>query len=373
MPPFSRSRRRARGVARSPADAAIAAAWLAAALAAQEPAPPGAAVDQDAPPRIAAAEAVLQATLDSLSTSGAGLVLMRDGERVHESTAGTWRTDQVVPIASATKWLTVATVLTLVDSGQLALDTKVASVLPAFHCHEDVTLEHCLSCTHGLSGRALFHAERDATLDDLATAIAKSDAHEKPGTALRYGTAGFVVAARMAEVAGEASWHELFRARIAEPLGMQHTRYGQIRDGKVVDAGTTPSPWVAGGAESTLDDYAHFVAMLQLRGVRGEDRVLHADSVDTMFRSRTEGLTIEFSPYGKSGEVGYGLGTWIESRNDEGQATLVSDGGAFGWMPWLDLEHGVAGVFAVRDRWKHVSKVFVPRRLELSEAVRKDD
>jgi polyhydroxybutyrate depolymerase len=114
------------------------------------------------------------------------------------------------------------------------------------------------------------------------------------------------------------------------------------------EPGTAALPWVAGGAISTLDDYARFVRMLVGNGELDGVRVLSAGSVQAMFRDQVPAM-VEVHPVGfEADEVRYGLGTWIQRL--PGGAVRVSDPGAFGFTPWIDLDLGIGGVFGVVDR-----------------------
>ena len=68
----------------------------------------------------------------SLGLDGAGLAVVREDGELHRSMHGALAADTVLPIASASKWLAVATVLTLVDDGVLELDHPVARYVEEF-------------------------------------------------------------------------------------------------------------------------------------------------------------------------------------------------------------------------------------------------
>jgi len=47
--------------------------------------------------------------------------------------------------------------------------------------------------------------------------------------------------------------------------------------------------------------------------------------------------------------LGYGIGAWIERRDDAGNPVEFSSPGAFGTTPWIDLENEYFGVFLIDD------------------------
>ncbi|MFM1871313.1 MAG: hypothetical protein RL398_735, partial [Planctomycetota bacterium] len=63
-------------------------------------------------------------------------------------------------------------------------------------------------------------------------------------------------------------------------------------------------------------------------------------------------------------EVRYGLGTWL--LRPEGTWLRACDPGAFGFTPWLDLDLGIGGVLAIRDRSTRV----LPRLAAVQQVVR---
>ena len=303
-------------------------------------------------PQLAPLTAAADRVVASLRLSGAGLAIVRDRGAVHVSTHGHFAGDLVIPIASASKWLAVATILQLADEGQLDLDAPVARYVPEFDRADKrtVTLRQCLSCTAGFAPR-LVKSTRRMDMKEFAAAAADAPLRGSPGSAFRYSGLSFQVAALAAERVTGKTWHELFEERIAGPLGMRNTKFGALQP-VAAEAGTAALPWVAGGAVSTLDDYARFVRMLVAKGEFEGRRVLAQTSVEAMLRDQVPGF-VEVHGVGFDAEdVRYGLGTWIAKIGDG--ATRVSDPGAFGFTPWIDLDLGVGGVFAVTDRVQRV-------------------
>ncbi|MBX3462845.1 MAG: alpha/beta fold hydrolase [Planctomycetes bacterium] len=315
---------------------------------------------QELPP-VAAAMARL---CGDLRLEGAGLVVLREEGELHRSRHGDLAADTELPIASASKWLAVATVLTLVDDGLLDLDVPVGRYVKEFDRADkrSLTLRLCLACTGGVAPR-LPDRMRGWTMQRFAEAAADLALRSQPGTAFEYGGVGFQIAAVAAERVTGKSWHELFSERIAGPLELGRTRFGTLLP-PGGEAGTAALPWVAGGAVSTLDDYARFLRMLASGGRANGRQVLAATSVQAMWRDQVSPL-VEVRPVGfEAADVRYGLGTWIERLPGGGER--VSDPGAFGFTPWLDLDLQVAGVLAVRDR---VGRV-LPHLRRVQDAVR---
>lgn len=289
-----------------------------------------------------------------LGVAGTGLVVLRGGDLVHHSVHGDFAGDAVLPIASASKWLAVATVLSVVDEGRLDLDLPVARYLPEFDRADKrtMTLRQCLSCTSGAPAR-LVGRLRGMDSDTFAAAAADVGLRDQPGAAFLYGGVGFQIAAVAAERVTGKRWHDLFAERIAAPLGMTATKFGTLLP-VGGEPGTAKLPWVAGGAVSTLDDYARFLRMLAGKGEFEGRRVLAEASVAAMFKDQVPSQ-VEVQAVGFAADhVRYGLGTWITPIEGVDGGLRVSDPGAFGFTPWLDADLGMAGVFAIEDRVQRV-------------------
>ena len=207
------------------------------------------------------ADAALTARVREDGLPGGVLLVGRDGGLVHRFEAGSTTPRTVMPIASASKWLTAATLMTFVDEGRLSLDDPVSEHLPGFDGgKEDVTVRQLLSHTTGLPSAGC-EGDPTTTLRRCVASIAASaDPSTVPGTAFRYSGVGFAVAGRIIERLNGSAFQEAFAERIGRPLGMTHTRF----DGTRKPHSRNPSP--AASATSTVDDYTRFLQMLASGG-----------------------------------------------------------------------------------------------------------
>jgi poly(3-hydroxybutyrate) depolymerase/CubicO group peptidase (beta-lactamase class C family) len=303
----------------------------------------------------------------TLNLDGAGLSVVRANRELHRSLHGTFSGEQVVPIASASKWLAVATIMTLVEDGTLDLDVPVSRYVKEFDRDDRrrVTLRQCLSCVSGLPAR-ISDRMRDWDMDRFTEKAADEAMRAYPGTAFIYGDVGFQVVAVAAERATGKDWHSLFAERIGNRLGMRDTQFGSLMP-MGGDAGKTPLPWVAGGAVSTLNDYTRFVRMLLAEGQWHGHRVLSKQSVKMMLQNQVpERIDVKTNEF-DSQSVRYGLGTWIEEFDDG--VVRLSDPGALGFTPWIDPDLEIGGVFAVKDRGDKDRGVKVRRNLNRVQSV----
>ncbi len=257
-----------------------------------------------------------------------------------EQAVGTLTPVSQVAIASATKTLSAAVLMSLVDSGHVQLDDFVGQYLPEWNsgAKATITLRMCFAHTSGMATGSALISDDTITLRQAALQLASLPLQSAPGSTFAYGGVSMHVAGAVCEVATGQTWATLFSQRVTAPLGMTATDFGAF--------GPTQNPRIAGGAQSTLRDYARFVAMLRNRGTWNGTQVLSAQSVDTMLTAQTVGIPVANSPHPYGAP--YGIGIWIDRRDAQGRTLLASGVGAFGFAGWIDRVHDVSGTFAVR-------------------------
>lgn len=293
-----------------------------------------------------------QRVVAELSLDGAGLLVLLDGAQGHLGVHGDFTADRALPIAQASRWLAVATILTLVDEGRLDLDLPVARYVTEFDNADKrrITLRQCLAGTSGLP-KELGGRMRGWDMQRFADAAAGAGLRTQPGWAFVCSDVGVQVVAVAAERVTGESWHELFAGRIARPLGMTATGFGAFAP-LGAEPGKAALPWVAAGAVSTLADYGRFLRMLLQDGVVDGRRVLQRDSVAALFTDQVK-PQVDVEPDGFAAEdVRYGLGAWLVPIGDGAMRATVP--GQSGFTPWIDRDLAIGGVFAAEDRGRRL-------------------
>ena len=130
----------------------------------------------------------------------------------------------------------------------------------------------------------------------------------------------------------------LARQRLFVPLGMRKTTFSTL-DGSAVN----PS----GGAQSTPDDYMHFLIMLMNKGMYQGKKILSEDAVNQMLQVQTTPGQIQYAPKAAQG-FNYSLGAWVVEEKD-GKATALASPGLFGTWPMIDYCRGYAYLFFVKN------------------------
>jgi CubicO group peptidase (beta-lactamase class C family) len=249
--------------------------------------------------------------------------------------------DSQLALASGSKSFTALAVMSLVDRGALALDTRAREVLGADLplIADDVTVAHLLTHTSGIGD--YLDEEVEGDIGDYAMPLSAHayttteafipwlDGHPTKfaaGTAFSYCNGGYMVLALVAERVSGTRFHDLVRRSVLAPAGLADTDYlrsddlpGRAAVGYVEVAGQTRAnvfhlPVLGngdGGAYSTLADIHRFWDALFA------GRILPAETVREMTRPHTEEYGMGFwLKDGKLQMVGADAGVSFVSRHD---------------------------------------------------------
>ncbi|MFI7440659.1 serine hydrolase domain-containing protein [Nonomuraea indica] len=293
--------------------------------------------------------------------------------------------DTIFRMASATKPVTAAAAMILVEECRLRLDDPVDPWLPELAdrrvltridapleetvpAHRPITLRDLLTFTFGFGAvlappdaYPIQVAIRELGLDTTSPAFGPDEwmrrlgelpLMRQPGELWQYHTGSDVLGVLVARVAGQP-FESFLRERIFEPLGMKDTGFHVPEDqihrlpvsyahdpatGELVvwdeAAGgkySRPPVFAAGGdgLVSTADDYHAFYRMLLNKGTLDGERILSRASVELMTSDR---LTPEQKAekdafgdhFGRHGGYGFGMAVRTHRRD-------LASPGQFGW------------------------------------------
>ena len=318
-------------------------------LAAQNPVP-AVAVEKGGPLPRAAKSAIERMIANG--TPGVTVIVAKKGKELSRVHVGAVDKTTQYPIASASKWLTAATVMALVDEGKLSLDAPVSTWLPGIKNAEKVTLRQSLAQTTGTAGGMgeLYDLKQDAqiTLRQSAEEILTRPFEQTPGNAFKYGGPGFQIAGAVVEAATGQRWEEVFQSRIGRPLKMNKTYWMHLtlNPAEQVPATETLNPVLQGGAVSTADDYIRFMHMIATDGRSEGKRLLSRNAIAALHSDQT--INASRTTDKMLGDAHYSLGNWCETWNAKARCTRSSSLGAFGVYPWIDWHSGVYGIIFLK-------------------------
>jgi CubicO group peptidase (beta-lactamase class C family) len=339
--------------------------------------------------RLARIDRLFQQYVDEGRLGGAVVLVLQDGKAVYERAFG-WRdkeagsrmtTDTVFRIASQTKALTSAAILSLMEEGKIGLTDPAARFIPTFAktavavqngadvsivpAKRAITIRDLLTHTAGISygtnpavaaqyeklglgpaaGYGWYTADKDEPICSTMERLGTLPFVSQPGEAWVYGYNTDILGC-IAERASAMPLDELIRTRITGPLGMKDTQFFlpasqrdrlaavyTLKDGRIVRAPDGPRGQgnyvdgprrsFAGGAGllSTARDYARFLEMIRNGGVLDGVRVLAPRTVELMTTNQSGTL---------HSATGLGFGFGFETTDRYGANGLDSVG-AYGW------------------------------------------
>jgi CubicO group peptidase (beta-lactamase class C family) len=264
-------------------------------------------------------------------------------------------------IASCSKWLSAALVMSFVDEGKLSLDDSIGKYLPVMTANKkgNIKIWQCLSHLTGIKSGSLKDSRELITgaenMDDAINAIATQPMEGEPGKTFHYSSAGLQIVAAIIEKIGKKDFETLFNERIAQPCNMKNTDFGK---GKV--------PLAAGSAWSTAEDYINFLSMILNEGIFNGKRVLSKNAITEMQKNRVnKNTTIKYTP-AEAGSWGYGFGEWVmDDATGDKRSDGVTSPGLFGSFPWVDNKLQYAGFLFTfninskgrNERYKSLKKI----------------
>jgi CubicO group peptidase (beta-lactamase class C family) len=264
--------------------------------------------------------------------------------------------DSLFQIGSITKVWTATLLMQFADEGRLDLDAPLEAVLPGLRLPgpdlaRQLTVRHLLTHTSGIDGDLFADTGRgDDCVEKYVALLADIKINHPPGATLSYCNSGYILAGRLVEVLGGASWDEVLRKRLTGPLGLTRTGtlpeealLGRAAVGHVSEGGEAPHPapvWIlprsagpAGLICTTASDVLGF-ARLHLSGGRSPDgtQLLSPGAVAAMQAKQADMP----DPYTLGDSWGLG---WIRFGWD-GHRLVGHDGGTIGQSAFLRVLPG---------------------------------
>jgi CubicO group peptidase (beta-lactamase class C family) len=284
---------------------------------------------------------LLNDSVPSRFGGNAYVAILINDQLVYEKGYGGYDGNTVQYIASCSKWLSAALLMTQVDEGKISLADTVGKFIPSFTARGKggMTIQQLFSHTSGFPGQSTQGYEREfglslaASVDSISSKVPLVN---KPGTFFDYGEVSMQVAGRIVELVSGKSWNTVFSEKIAQPCGMISTSYG-----------FGINPIIGGGARSSANDYLKFLSMILNKGMYKGKRVLSESAVDAMERSQIGTADISFSPYPPallSTKELYGLGLWRDLTGTGDQLIEASSPGLFGAHPWINRSQKLTAI-----------------------------
>lgn len=239
-------------------------------------------------------------------------------------------------IASSSKWLSAALVMTFIDEGKLALEDSIGKFLPVMtkNGKGNIKIWQCLSHLTAIKTPETREDIKEMkginSMEEAINKIALLPMEGEPGKVFHYSSAGLQIAGAILEKISGKDFETLFAERIARPCQMTNSDFGK---GKVAIP--------AGSGRSTTEDYIKFLTMILHDGMFGGKQIISKSSILAMQQNYAQGARVSFSP-AQAGDWGYGFGEWV-MEEAKVRSKGVTSPGLFGTFPWIDNEKKYAG------------------------------
>lgn len=167
----------------------------------------------------------------------ADLLVAKNGEIIHHGYYGDAREGTHYDVASFTKPVCTATLVIMhIADGALDLNTTLDHFYGAQNsAHAHITIEMILNHTSGLPSWKPYYRELPSSL--IATeegerfiidACINEQIEQKPGAEILYSDIGYILLGNIIERVSDMPLDQLFKKRIAEPLGMNDTFFVKL-------------------------------------------------------------------------------------------------------------------------------------------------
>jgi CubicO group peptidase (beta-lactamase class C family) len=335
--------------------------------------------------------------------------IARNGKIVHYKAYGYRDAENNIPVkttdifrlASQTKAITTAVLMTLFEENKFLLDDPIEKYLPMFAhpkvyvsgsveksdlvtrpASRSITVRHLLTHTSGYSYNSfgedlrVINFPQPVTTREVVERIARTPLMHDPGEKYTYGF-NSDIAGHLAEVLSGKTLDVLMKERIFEPLGMNDTYFYLPKDkhDRLVKMYIRPSnnerysldpeaieqnyplaadqPYHSGGAglNGPVEDYAKFCQMILNKGEFNNHRILSRKTVELMATNQLYDISNDFQ-FGLGLEIGTNR---TFSKNLSSEESLRW-GGAYGTQYIIDPKENMILLFYTNARrWTNPS------------------
>ena len=292
---------------------------------------------------------LMQGFIDSGKAPNLVTFVARNGKIIHYKAYGYSNVEKKTPInrdaifriASQSKAITTATLMTLFEEGKFILDEPISKYIPAFKsprvlvsndkaagtyetrpAKSEITIRQLLAHNAGIPYEhpldqmaefkvPFFNSTEPDKLEDVVNKLAKRPLTKDPGDGFVYGLNTDIIG-RLVEVLSGKSFDVAMRERVLDPVGMNNTHFylPDAKAARLVELYSKASPdkpmtvhdnpayrnyavsgaktYFSGGAGlvSTVEDYAKFCQMLLNGGTVNGKRILGRKTIEMMTRNQ---------------------------------------------------------------------------------------
>lgn len=286
--------------------------------------------------------------INRLDVENVALIIGDSDGEIFRISKGNIAPDTPLNIASASKLYTGLGVWSLVENGTLDAHANPQDHIEDWTSDPDdlrssITLEHLLSFQSGFNSPPISTSCSGVTsisLEVCVQSLFDRGLDSDPGAQFAYGPDHMQIAALMARGAAGVELSEILRQNIWTPSGAS-TETGFPT--------TDDNSRYSGAMRSTGEDYGKvltaFLDGTLITDIDGFTQDRTGNLLENVDISALEDLSLDWH---------YGYGFWIECssvpfESSCAESPRISSPGAFGFLPWVDLEHGYWAVLAMEE------------------------
>lgn len=257
-----------------------------------------------------------------------GLLVLKDGCRVHESYYYGLTASDPHPCASITKSIVSLLAGISIDHGLLSLDDPVAAAFPfpsAWTDSPPILLRHALSMASGTA-----FSQRDTANMLTSTSVASlilnaPRRYGAPGDKYHYDNSLPTIVSLLIERRSRLGIEAFARKYLFDPLGITNYTWTRMHEGSVDGA---PFVLPSGGLNMTLTDLAKVGELLLGGGEYRGNRIVSADYIDAATKSQTREGDYPYGYFFHSNEGG----RHVPGDGSVGAYMALGSGGQVIWV-----------------------------------------
>ena len=288
---------------------------------------------------------------------GGSFLIHREGETAavgvgnRNSNGDPITADTEFHVGSISKVFLATIVMQLADEGTVDLDSPIRDYLPDLGINGDPTVRQVLAHQSGFAeyttesffSSLAANPTKIYSPDKVLATVADEPAGE-PGAGFRYVNTNYIVLGQLIETLTEGTVDEALQARIAEPLGLTHTRF-TVADTTYSD--NMAAPWTVGIAGEPDFEYAALRSASWAAG----SLVSTPSDLQQFLEALTSGeLTSEsaLEQMKPEPEEPYGLGVALADELGIDGRFFIGHGGAIpGYLAFMAIEPETGTVFVM--------------------------
>ena len=301
----------------------------------------------------AAADVLAKAVADG-QVDAAAMCVRHRGQEFARSFGAAKTPDGIFLLASISKPISVAALMTLYDQGKFALDDPVKKFLPEFSGgpRDQITIEQLLTHVSGLPDQLPENEslrKGNAPLSEFVDLSFRTPLLFEPGTQYRYSSMGILLASEIAQRITGRDFKQFVADAVFKPLDMQYSALGvgQFKPEQLLRCQTEKAAPESGGGDPAAKNWDWNSPYWRAPGAPGAARTASATDVARFLAEflhpsgkalKPETAALVVQNHNRAGLTPRGLGFAVGAKAGGAGSSekTFGHGGATGTLSWAD-------------------------------------